>query len=81
VLHDEPPNVRTDELNVNFPSPEYMFMATSEADFKTASNLHMDIPMASCTVSLTLSSLFSDVDQPELLPNTLMGRFVLLTGT
>lgn len=78
VLHDETPNVRIDELNLHFPSPEHMFMATTEAEWREASCLHAQSAATPFSVSLTLSSLFCNEAVP--LPATLMGRFVLLNG-
>lgn len=77
VLHDETPNVRADELNLGFPTPEDMFMAASEADWRKIS-LQMRGKTATFSVALTFSSLFCNAEVP--LPDTLMGRFVLLNG-
>lgn len=70
--------MRVDELNIRFPSPEDMFMAASEADWKRASQLRAQRATGIFSVSLTLSSLFCNAEVP--LPDTLMGRFVLLNG-
>ncbi|KAH9216155.1 hypothetical protein DL95DRAFT_498453 [Leptodontidium sp. 2 PMI_412] len=80
VLHDETPNIRTDELNLRFPSPEYMFMAASEAKWKNVEQLHNQEMTAPWSVALTLSNLFCNFEGSIPLPNTLMGRFILLHG-
>lgn len=78
VLHDEKPNMRIDELNLRFPHPEEIFMAASEGEWRDASLSGTQNAAGTFSVSLTLSSLFCDVAVP--LPDTLMGRFVLLNG-
>lgn len=80
VLHDETPNIRTDELNLRFPSPEYMFIAASEAKWKNVEQLHNPEMTAPWSVALTLSNLFCNFEGSVPLPNTLMGRFILLHG-
>jgi len=80
VLHDDTPSVRADELNLRFPSPEFMFMATSEVEWVEAQQTRGNDAAASFPVSLTLSSLICNVEHPVPLPDTLMGRFVLLHG-
>lgn len=80
ILHDEVPNIRTDELNLRFPSPEFMFMAASEAEWKDLAQLHDNDGTTPYSVAWTLSSILYDVNHEAPLPNTLMGRFVLLHG-
>lgn len=80
VVHDESPNVRADELNLHFPSPEFLFAATSEAEWKNLQQLHGQDSSTALTVSFFLSSLLHDAELATPLPNTLMGRFVLLHG-
>ncbi|PIA80071.1 hypothetical protein CB0940_12215 [Cercospora beticola] len=80
VLHDQTPNVRDDELNMRFPSPEHVFMAASESEWRDANKLHPQHAATTYSVSLTLSSLFTHADMSLPLPDTLMGRFVLIHG-
>lgn len=81
ILHDETPNVRADELNLRFPSPEYIFMAASEAEWRDSAALRDNNGTTSYSVAWTLSSLLCDLNHVPPLPNTLMGRFVLLHGS
>lgn len=80
VLHDETPNIRTDELNMRFPSPEYMFIAASEGKWKYLEQLYNQDMTAPWSVAITLSNLSCNFEGSVPLPNTLMGRFILLHG-
>jgi hypothetical protein len=79
-VYDETPNVRADELDLRFPDPEPMFMASSDAEWRETRDAFPPGNATSHSVALTLSSLFFNVDSPVPLPQTLMGRFVVLHG-
>lgn len=68
-----------DEMGMKFPGPEFLFTASSEAEWVQARQQMLN-PMSSCTVSLTLAALLCDATNAVHLPCTLMGRFVLLHG-
>jgi hypothetical protein len=72
--------VLADELTLQYPEPEFMFMAASEAEWKQARSMYPIGLSGTYTFAVTLSSLFSSTDQPIPLPQTLMGRFVVLHG-
>jgi len=80
VVHDETPNVRTDELSLRFPEPESVFMASSADAWRAAHAEYSCNSVAPYSVSVTLASLFCNVVSPIPLPRTLMGRFVILHG-
>jgi hypothetical protein len=79
VLHDGSPHVLADELAMKFPSPEFLFMASSEAEWMQGWCESRTI-VSTYTVSLTLAALLCDTTDTLQLPRTLMGRFVLLHG-
>jgi hypothetical protein len=71
--------VLADELSMKFPGPEFLFTASSEAEWMQARCQTYDVS-SNYTVSLTLAALLCDATDTLQLPSTLMGRFVLLHG-
>ena len=79
VLHDQVPNIAKDELNITWPSPEYLFMAATEVEWQGKKQLLAET-RSPWPVSVTVATLLCSPSssQSTQLPDTLMGRFVLL---
>lgn len=79
IIDDHPPHVSCNEMNINWPDPEGLFIAANEAEWfeKRQSTTKVSRPLpVSVTISMLLCNPTSCRNSP--LPNTLMGRFALL---
>lgn len=66
---------------IRHPDPEYMFSAATQDEWEKLRETSTTGISTTCSIALTLSSLFCNTPQIAPLPNTLMGRFVILHGT